>query len=307
MPRLWVFTDGRAGHISQLKGLIARVRVRIAIEEHWLDLSGADFHYTGPAGLRRQFDAAAEPDWVIGAGRRCHLPMLWTRWRCAARSLVLMRPGLPLSLFDAAVIPRHDSPPLRQGVLVTQGVLNAIEPNTGARDPDLGLMLLGGVGRHYEWDDGVVLRQVLAIAAAQPGVSWRVADSPRTPAGFLERVAAEQRENIETVAFGETDRGWVGRQLCAAAQAWVSCDSVSMVYESVSAAAPTGLIGLRPARRSRVTASMDNVVADGLATPFDGADLVRPLAPPGERLWEADRAAEWFIDHAGLAVNGLAE
>jgi len=45
-----------------------------------------------------------------------------------ARSIVIMRPSfLSVRRFDLAIIPEHDSPPLRKNVLVTKGALNLID------------------------------------------------------------------------------------------------------------------------------------------------------------------------------------
>ena len=303
--QVWVVTDGRLGHLNQLKGLVACLQKKAQCHVSWLNIAEHGFAYTGCAGLKAQFACEQLPDWIFGAGSRSHLPMLWLKWFTGGRALVLMRPSWPLFLFDAICMPRHDSPPVRQNVLATQGVINHIEPVTEGRDLARGLILLGGINKHFAWDNAAILAQVQKIAGAAPGVTWLVSDSPRTPVGLLAQVAGLGGANIETIAYQQTQSGWLQANLAVVAQAWVSCDSVSMVYESISSGAHTGLLALQPLRQSRVTKSMAQVLAAGLASGFATADLSQTLPAAAYPLWEADRAADWFLQRADLENNQI--
>ncbi|MBB5188771.1 hypothetical protein HNQ57_003062 [Zhongshania antarctica] len=293
--QVWVLTDGRLGHLNQLKGLVARLQAKRALAVSWLNIAEQGFSYTGRAGLQAQFGCEQSPDWIIGAGSRTHLPLLWLKWLAGGKALVLMRPSWPLFLFDAVCMPRHDSPPNRQNVLATEGVMNHIVPVTEGRNSAQGLILLGGINKHFVWDSEAVLAQVQQIAAASPGVAWLVSDSPRTPVGLLAKVAELDMVNIETIAYQQTGSGWLQANLAVVGQAWVSCDSVSMVYESISSGAPTGLLALSPLRESRVTKSMGQVLAASLASGFATANLHQVLPSAAYPLWEADRAADWLL------------
>ncbi len=301
--QVWVITDGRLGHLNQLKGLVARLQDKVELNVSWLNIAEQGFAYTGRAGLKAQFASEQLPDWIVGAGSRSHLPMLWLKWLTGGRVLVLMRPSWPLFLFDAICMPRHDSPPVRKNVLATQGVINHIVPVSEGRDPARGLILLGGINKHFAWDNDTILAQVQQIAAAAPEVVWLVSDSPRTPADLLDRIAALGVENIETIAYQKTGAGWLQANLAAVGQAWVSCDSVSMVYESISSGAHTGLLMLPTLRESRVTKSMAQVLDAGLASGFAATNLSAYLPAAAYSLWEADRAADWLLELAGVEIS----
>lgn len=293
--RIWIITDGRLGHLNQLRGLIGRVQDKADVELHWLDLSVQPFSYAGRRGLLRQFDAQEKPDWVIAAGSKTHLPMLWCKWVMGAKAFLLMRPSLPLWMFDAVCMPYHDSPPKRHAVLGTYGVINHIIPSYEGRNQHQGLVLLGGINTHFCWDNAVIIEQLRRIAASSPNTEWLVSDSPRTPVGLLEELANLALANVKILPYAETGSGWLPKILSVVGQVWVSCDSVSMVYESVSSGAPTGLLDLEPLRESRVTKSMAQLATSGLATAFVDADLTKPLSPAERPLWEADRAADWWL------------
>jgi mitochondrial fission protein ELM1 len=293
--RIWIITDGRLGHLNQLLGFIGRVQEKADVELHWLDLSARPFSYAGRRGMLRQFDAQEKPDWVIAAGSETHLPILWCKWVTGAKAFLLMRPSLPLWMFDAVCMPYHDSPPKRHAVLGTHGVINHIIPSYEGRNQHQGLILLGGINTHFCWDNAVIIHQLRRIASSSPNTEWLVSDSPRTPVGLLKELANLALANVKTLPYAETGSGWLPKTLSAVGQVWVSCDSVSMVYESVSSGAPTGLLDLEPLRESRVTKSMAQLATSGLATAFVNADLTKPLPPAERPLWEADRVADWWL------------
>ncbi len=293
--QLWFITDGRPGHANQLKGLAERLASKRRCEIHWLDISRQPLRKTGRRGLMAQFGAQQLPQWVIAAGSRCHLPLLWTSAVCRARSIVLMKPSLPRCLFDVAIIPEHDSPPNSPKILATRGVLNVMQPIHSGRDAGRGLVVLGGINKHFAWNNDTILQQLQAIAGSRSDLQWLVSDSPRTPPGMLDAVAALGLDNVEVLPFSECPPAWLREQLATVAEAWVSRDSVSMVYESITSAVPTGLLELPAIRDSRVTRSMQQVLAAGLATGFEHWQAGRALALPAEPLWEADRAADWIL------------
>ena len=43
---MWIITDGRLGHLNQLRGLIERLQAKAEIELHWLDLSAQPSAYS---------------------------------------------------------------------------------------------------------------------------------------------------------------------------------------------------------------------------------------------------------------------
>lgn len=290
-----MITDGRLGHLNQLRGLAARLQSKTGVELHWFDLAATKFAFTGREGLKRQFGSEQAPDWILAAGNKTHIPLLWCKWVMGGKAMVLMRPSLPLRLFDAVCMPFHDSPPKRRTVLGTYGVINHIVPQDGQRHQGRGLILIGGVNTHFRWNNETILGQVKRIASAMPECEWVVSDSPRTPVGLLNEVAGLGLENLSVLPYSDTGKGWLPKILAEVSQVWVSCDSVSMVYESVSSGAPTGLLELEPSRESRVTKSMAQLTESGLATRFTDADLSSPLSPAARALWEADRAADWWL------------
>lgn len=292
MTTLWLITDNKPGHRSQLQGLAQALAARTAIETHWIDAPGglAAFRHwlTGrfPPGA-----ALPGPDFILIAGHRTHLAGLAARRARGGRLIALMRPSLPLRWFDLCVIPQHDRPPARANVIATRGVLNTARPSP-EREADKGLFLIGGPSKHHGWDTPGLLAQIDAILAATPAMRWTLTTSRRTPADTESALLALRDRGVNVRPVRDTPPGWAMAQVARSAQAWVTEDSVSMVYESLTAGAATGLLAVPRLGETRITAGVAELQRAGLVTAF--ADWVRTgqLAAPLERLAEADRVAE---------------
>lgn len=93
-------------------------------------------------------------------------------------------------------------------MVLTQGALNAMQRSIDA-DPNVGLILLGGISRHYEWHDGEVLSGVRKLVESTPQVRWTLTTSPRTPASLLDELLALAYPNLEVIPFQQTAQGWL--------------------------------------------------------------------------------------------------
>lgn len=292
MLTLWLITDNKPGHRSQLQGLAQALAARTTVDLHWIDAPGGRSALTH--WLTGRFPPGAglpEPDLILVAGHRTHLAGLAARRAHGGRLIALMRPSLPLGCFDLCVIPQHDNPPARANVVATRGVLNTARPSA-EREADKGLFLIGGPSKHHGWDTPGLLAQIDAILAATPAMHWTLTTSRRTPADTEAALLALRQRGVDVRPVRDTPPGWAMAQVARSAQAWVTEDSVSMVYESLTAGAATGLLAVPRLGETRITAGVAELQKEGLVTTF--ADWQRDgalHAPPG-RLAEADRIAE---------------
>ncbi len=292
---LWRLTDGKPGHEKQTLGL-AQALARLG--EVWRhDLPVTD-HGVGPAlmdWLLGRFPPGRglpDPDLILAAGHATHLPALAARRARGGRIVLMMRPSLPLALFDLCLIPAHDRPPARHNVLVTHGTLNCVEPGR-RHDPHRGLILIGGPSRHYRWDDGRVAAAVREIVTATPKVRWRLTTSRRTTAGFL--AALGSPEGLEIRPWDATPPGWLEEELARSLQVWASPDSVSMVYEALTAGCQVGLLELDAAPASRIAQDMNALAEQGAVTPYARWRETHVLSPAPAPLHEARRCAEAIL------------
>jgi len=160
---IWKFTDGKQGHISQSDGLIAAIRKSRDVVESVVDAnempSAFAMFFRWLFRKRPAIFPNNTPDFIIGAGHRTHASILLANALCGGKTIVLMKPSLPIRRFDFVVVPKHDYVQPRANVIETKGVLNAV---TFVLEKDLqkGLMLIGGKSKHYEWDGSRIATQV---------------------------------------------------------------------------------------------------------------------------------------------------
>ena len=77
---------------------------------------------------------------------------------------------------------------------------------------------------------------------------------------------------------------------------WVSEDSVSMIYESLSSGARVGLLPVPVKRHGRVSRGIERLVEDGWLTRFRYWEAGSPLPPPPRVLRESDRCAGLVLE-----------
>ena len=295
-PVVWLLDDQKPGHRSQLKGLGNRLRVLCGANLHWLDATTIPVPvWRALFGLAPRLDLP-RPDLIIAAGRRSHRLLLSLRRLRGARTLVLMKPGFPLSWVDGAIIPAHDGVPERDGVLVSEGALNAMTPMARLTDKPEALILLGGPSPHYEWDNDRVLQQVTQLIQNYRDWRWTISGSRRTPPELQAELEALAGPRITVVDHSRTHQDWLSHTLAGCRAAWVTPDSVSMVYEVLTAGLPTGLFELPPRQPGRVVSGIEALLERGrVASWQDHARIMQRRGQEAAPLWEADRAARWVI------------
>ena len=67
----------------------------------------------------------------------------------------------------------------------------------------------------------------------------------------------------------------------------------SPLYEALTAGVPTGLFELPEGSGGRIAQGLQQLLTDGLVTPFAQRPALAQAARP--QLWEADRAARWLL------------
>ncbi|GGO77993.1 nucleoside-diphosphate sugar epimerase [Marinobacterium nitratireducens] len=299
MTDICIISDGKPGHLNQSRGLAeALQRQRPGVEVIEIPPLGRGaalgtwLSGRAPSGLA--VPDGAKPSLLIGAGHATHATLLALKraWRLPA--VVLMKPSLPLRCFDLCLIPEHDRPPVRDNVVRTRGALNRMRP--GRKQPGQGVILIGGPSRHSGWDEASLFAQLDKVLG-DTGMRWRMTSSRRTPEATERRLAG--LPNVDFVPAGETGPDWLPTQLTTAETCWVTGDSVSMVYEALSAGCAVGILSVPQNRENRLQQGVRQLAQRGLVLPFDswrGGAL--PL--PASQFDEAGRCAELLLARGWL-------
>ena len=292
-----VLSDGRPGHENQSVGLALALARRTGAthEVVKVDPKASAWARMRAAAAGGRADSK-RPALVIAAGHRTHLPLWWAARRLGARSVVIMKPSLPLAFFDLALVPRHD---VAEGAadsgkrVLTRGALNRVPEDLPTKDAR-GLVLLGGPSKHHGWDGAALAPMVVRVIASRPELEWIVGDSRRTPEDFLRGLELPAGLRAKKVPHQETGPGWLAGELARSALVWVTADSVSMVHEALTAGAATGVLPVPPAKAGgtggRPALAVAGLIAAGLATEFPGH-----ATPPPTRFHEAGRCADLIL------------
>ena len=289
---LWLIGDCKPGHENQSLGLAEAIQRFVACDIHRISIAGKG----GIVGRIRSALAHGanlpSPDFIIAAGHATHIALLCLARKHQAKSIVLMRPSLPLRCFDLCIAPSHDFPkkPTRKNLILTRGAINRVHASDAAKTGKL--ILIGGPSKTHGWDTVAMLDM---LAKVTEGCGWRLTDSRRTPEGFLEQ-ARMRLEGLEIFSCQQTSPDWLPSKLREADEVWVSEDSVSMIYEALSSGARVGLLPVpRLNPSSRVLRGIDELIKDGHLTPFSAWQDVGQLLTAPETLNEAERSAEILL------------
>lgn len=221
-----------------------------------------------------------EPAYVISAGHGTHLSLLYLARKFGACSILLMKPGLPVTWFDWCIAPEHDfkMPPASERIIVSKGALNRVVSNGGGKSGKL--FLIGGPSKIHGYDENALIEKIRKISSDG---SWQVADSRRTPETFLESLKNEIPD-IEVYPHQETESGWLATKLPTLEEVWVTEDSVSMIYEALTSGAKVGILEMPRLRPdARVIRGLEQLKAEGY---FTGNGI-----GSSKTLQEADRCA----------------
>jgi mitochondrial fission protein ELM1 len=290
------FFDGRPGHEKQTRGLLRALDSLCPLhvedvylpECSWLE----NMTRTGDAFL------FADADLLLGTGSGCHAPMLAAKFRHRIPAATIMTPDfLWRWAFDLCFSPMHDGA-TGTNIFPTIGPPNPLF-DQGKHDVQRGLMLVGGLDpKSHIWHDEEIVAAVTEILTREQDITWHISSSPRTPVA-TEALLARLPERFPPCRFfsyKDTPPGWVEREYHESAWVWVTADSISMVYEALSAGCAVGLIPVEWRRADdKFQRSATHLAEQGLIRRWaDWLQGDNPHPPPVP-LNEARRCAEEIV------------
>ncbi len=288
---IWRYSDGRPGHDSQSLGLINALGKRAICDVYDIEAPSTISSLRCIARGRPAANVTLpSPGLIIGAGRRTHLPVLASKKAVGGKSVILMRPTLPYAYYDYCLVPDHDTPPVLNNVIATTGALNTIFADS-KKDPQLGVIMIGGPSKYFDWHDDAIISMIHTIIT-RGLTTWAVFDSPRTPETTRAQLKDVQVPGFQFFPYQHNSRDTLETKLVKAANVWVTADSVSMLYESLTAEAPTGIIPVPNKKPNKISSSLEILAYTGQCTFYKDWYEGSSLNAPKTNINEADRCAE---------------
>lgn len=250
--RVAAFTDGRPGHVKQTQGILNSLGQISSVDINYFEVAHnsifKDFllllalfipwlKYC-PCDLK-------DRDLIIGTGRRTHIYMLLCKKKYGVPVVTCMSPAVIFrKQFDLCFVPQHDNIRGSENVFLTVG-----PPNCSVAGSDhktqTGLILVGGTdSKSHAWRDQSICDFIEDLVTKKKEFKWTISSSPRTPENCAQRMAklVEKHSNSNFYRFEDTEPGWVENEYSKNKYVWVTADSMSMVYEALSAGCNVGLL-----------------------------------------------------------------
>lgn len=293
-------SDAKAGHRSQALGLYHAIERQSAQQVSFEEISIADIPLLSllvALMTRKSSYLKQAPDWIISVGSHTQLrALLLARLYRNAKTVVLMKPNYPYTCFDYAVIPAHDGVEANDRILITQGALNPIV-NQHRHQPNRILIALGGSSKRHAWHAAKVYAAIEQIVLQNPDAEIVLTTSRRTPNEFLAQLKQQNfAYQLQVFPVEDTPQGWIFEQMQLAEAVWVTEDSVSMIYEALTAGCRVGVIEIDRIKQDRITASVEQLrQARMLSTAMGVKALAAPI-----NLQEADRIAKLMIESSRI-------
>ena len=288
-------SDGKAGHRSQAVGLYTAMQRQSADEVTFEEVSIDQLPIFSlfSAIFNKNITALQQqPDYIFGVGSHTQLRVLLLgRVYPQAKTIILMKPNFPVTWFDYAIIPEHDDVEASEHVITTQGALNPIV-NEQRHQQNRFLIALGGSSKRHQWNEEKVLDSIQQIVDLHLQAEIILTTSRRTPKEFLDHLNEKAwASKLKIFPVEQTPQGWIFEEMQKAEAVWVTEDSVSMIFEALTAGCKVGVIEIDRVKEDRITLSIDQIIQSNLVSNQTSIEmLVEPHA-----FKEAERVATCLL------------
>ena len=288
-------SDGKAGHRSQAVGLFKAMQRQYTDEVTFEEVNIQDlpiFSLLMGMLIKSFRGFSKQPDYIFGVGSHTQLRVvLLGKIYRQAKTVILMKPNYPFTWFDHVIIPEHDGIAENGNVILTQGALNPII-NEQRHVPNRILIALGGSSKRHQWNEEKVLHSLKNIVDNNLQAEFILTTSRRTPSEFLTHLKLESfAENLNIFPVEETPQGWIFEEMQKAEAVWVTEDSVSMIFEALTAGCRVGVIEIDRLKQDRITKSIDQMIEKKVISKTESnADL-----PQAQTFKEAERVATYLL------------
>lgn len=301
-----VFFDGRPGHEKQSRGILQSLGEMVPVEVMQVVAERVS-PLTRLRQLMRLFSVfsrkpdqgLAEADLLLGAGSRTHLPILLAKKQYRQPAVICMSPtALLRPYFDLCLVPEHDGLKASRNVFITVGAPNCCR-NLERHRQDRGLIAIGGVdAKSHRWDSLAMTGMVRQLVETEKNILWTITSSPRTPEEMVREMMklADAHDTVCFKDFRHTPPGWIETQYVTCQTAWVSADSISMIYEALSAGCKVGLLPLAwRDHRGKFKSNEEQLLRKNLVLPFRRWQQGERWLNTTTHLNEAQRCAERIL------------
>jgi mitochondrial fission protein ELM1 len=267
MNILWI-SDGKKGHEKQVEILLKEISKtkNIVIKKEIilvnklsqiieLVIYSASLLFGNLLLSKAKFLAYKEDniDIVIGAGSSIHLRMLLIKSYLSnmgnsVKVVSILVPNFYKRKFDIICSPIHDSEKLSfsNKVIYFEGSLAKV--STNKVDENLGFIGIGGINKHYEFNQDEIILQIEFLISLYPHKKWSLFTSRRTPIEMINKINNIALTNDNLLISNNNYDEIIEK----ASMKVVTQDSVNMLYESLSTQGQTLLFNMKYIKMNKI-------------------------------------------------------
>ena len=137
--------------------------------------------------------------------------------------------------------------------------------NEQRHQPNRFLIALGGSSKRHHWNEEKVLDAIQQIVNLHPQAEIILTTSRRTPEEFLAHLNEKSfKSQLKIFPVEKTPQGWIFEEMQKAEAVWVTEDSVSMIFEALTAGCQVGIIEIDRLKSDRITQLLDQLLTQAL-------------------------------------------
>jgi len=169
------------------------------------------------------------------------------------------------------------------------------------------LIGLGGVNKHFDFDEVSLLKQIQYILTLYPEKKWFLFNSRRTPKNITKEISKLKNEFSNLII---SEKGF-DDVLEKASIKFITQDSVNMVYEALSTRGKTYLFNMNSKKENKITRQMDLLITNKQLGYIEKVNMAEGLgkikiqsqSPYHEVFSEVEKVAYQLIKKLNLKPN----
>lgn len=277
MNILWI-KDGKKGHEKQVKVLLEELSRTISIniyEENYHinsikkifdifhHLTFYIFKKNDKSDILRNYNKN-DIHIIIGAGSNTHIriaslkKILKDSFNKSVIAISILTPSFFKKEFDLICAPKHDRKKLKnfKNTLFFEGSLAKV--STQDPDDNIGLIGLGGINKHYIFNENELLDQIEYVLSLYPNKQWHLFISRRTPKTMIQKISKLKKVFTNIIISQEG----FDEIIKNASIKFITQDSINMVYESLSCKGKTILFNMDYKKENKVVKKINELISN---------------------------------------------
>ena len=275
MNILWI-KDGKKGHEKQVKALLEELSKALSIkvyeENYYINSTKRffDVFHHATSYIFKKYDNCDilksynqnDIHLIIGAGSNTHARivvlkrMLKNSFNKNIIAISVLTPSFFKNQFDYICAPRHDSEKLKNcsNTLFFDGSLARV--STQHPDDHIGLIGIGGINKHYKFDESDLIKQIEYVLTLYPKINWHLFPSRRTPHSMVNKIKALSNSFSNLIISHEN----FDEIIKQASIKFITQDSVNMIYESLSTKGQSFVFNMKYRTENKITKQLVEMI-----------------------------------------------